>query len=76
MKCPKCFSEDVSIVGDDHYICNNPTCRNDDGTRVQFTVNQDNIIQFPYNEIFVDRNKNEFFRKPYLVIPAVGNMEE
>ena len=55
MKCPKCFSEDVSIIGESHYVCNNQACVNENGNRVQFRLVPDNKIMFPYNQIFVDR---------------------
>lgn len=70
--CPKCFQSDVTLVNNSHYICNNPNCSNM-GKRVQFRKVIDKKIKFPYNQIFVDRSKNEFFRKPYLELETVGN---
>lgn len=74
MQCPRCFKTDVSLVNNSHYVCNNPNCINDDGTRTQFSIITDTKIEFPYNQIFVNRNKSEFYRKPYLVIKNEGNM--
>lgn len=73
MKCPKCFGEDVSIIGESHYVCNNPSCVNDKGGRVQFRLVKDGSIEFPYNQIFVNRSKEKFYRKPYLELQDVGN---
>lgn len=67
MKCPKCGSSNVSLVGDSHYICNESNCK------VQFNFVIDDKIHFPYNQIFRNRSINEFFRKPYLQIKNVGN---
>lgn len=67
MKCPKCFSEDTTPIGTTHYVCNNPNCITNGG-RTQFRQVIDDYIRFPYNQIFVGRNVNNFYRKPYLEI--------
>lgn len=72
MLCPKCFGNNVTPVGDTHYICNNPDCVDDHGKRVQFRVVEDEHIRFPANQIFVGRGLQEFYRKPYLTTAAVG----
>lgn len=74
MQCPKCMGTDVSIIGNSHYVCNNPECKNNGG-RTQFRVVEDDKVYFPYNQIFVNRGKHEFFRKPYLQLESVGNTE-
>lgn len=74
MQCPKCMGEDVSIIGTSHYVCNNPNCINGNG-RTQFRLIEDDRVYFPYNQIFVNRGKQEFFRKPYLQLESVGNEE-
>lgn len=66
MQCPRCFGTDVSLVGDSHYVCNRPDCVDDQGKRTQFKVVEDDRVRFPYNQIFVNRKKSDFFRKPYL----------
>lgn len=76
MECPKCFSDDVTPIGDSHYICNNPDCINENGDKIQFNVVYDEKIKFPYNQIFVNRLSNEFFRKPYLKLEEVGVTEK
>ena len=73
MKCPKCFGDDISIIGESHYVCNNPLCSDINGNRVQFRLVIDDKVRFPYNQIFVDRTKNEFYRKPYLQLEEVGS---
>lgn len=73
MKCPKCFGENISIIGESHYVCNNPSCLTDDGNKIQFQVVKDKKIHFPFNQIFVDRIKDEFYRKPYLQLENVGS---
>lgn len=72
MQCPKCFKDNVSAVGDTHYICNDPDCVDDDGNRTQFTKVEDDRVHFPYNQIFVTRSVHEFYRKPYLKLEDVG----
>lgn len=73
--CPKCMGSDVSLVGNTHYVCNNPECIMDDGSRTQFRLVIDKKIEFPYNQIFVDRNVEEFYRQPYLQLQDVGTKE-
>lgn len=72
MQCPRCFKEDVSAVGDTHYVCNNPDCVDDSGNRTQFRVVNDDKVHFPYNQIFVSRGVHEFYRKPYLKLGSIG----
>lgn len=73
MQCPKCLQHDVSLISNTHYVCNNKNCVNEDGTRTQFKYITDSYIRFPYNQIFMNRNKSEFYRKPYLELEAVGD---
>ena len=73
MICPRCMKDDTTSVGGTHYICNDITCLNEDGSRTQFSFVEDEYIRFPYNVIFNTRNKNEFFRKPYLQLNAIGS---
>lgn len=74
LRCPKCMGTDVSLIGDSHYVCNNQNCMND-GHRTQFRIIEDDKVQFPYNQIFVNRPKREFVRKPYLELEDVGITE-
>lgn len=75
MMCPRCFKSDVTEVNSVpvHYICNDPSCVDDNGARTQFSIETDSKIHFPCNQIFVNRNINEFYRKPYLTINPEGN---
>lgn len=66
MTCPRCYQDDVSAVGDTHYVCNNPNCVDEKGRRTQFKMVTDEFVRFPYNQIFVGRAVKEFYRKPYL----------
>ena len=75
MTCPICKTNNVSIVGNSHYICNNPTCVDNNGSRTQFYLEEDSRVRFPYNQIFVNRSKNNFYRKPYLKLSSVGKTE-
>jgi len=72
MLCPKCMTNNTTLISDTHYVCNNPDCSNDDGSRVQFKFVIDNKINFPYNQIFINRQKQEFYTKPYLKIENTG----
>jgi len=72
MQCPRCFKDNVSAVGDTHYICNDPNCVDDSGKRTQFKFVEDEKVHFPYNQIFITRKKSEFYRKPYLKLSRVG----
>lgn len=72
MECPRCFGSDVSPVGGTHYVCNNKKCVNDDGSRTQFSLEIDEKVCFPYNQIFVSRSRNEFYKKPYLKLKNAG----
>lgn len=71
MTCPKCMQSNVSIVGNTHYICNTPNCVDLNGNRTQFQYIEDDKVHFPFNQIFVNHTKKDFFRKPYLKINAV-----
>lgn len=64
----------VTPIGDSHYMCNNPECSLREGKNVQFNIVIDKKIKFPYNQIFIDRKKSEFFRKPYLQLATVSNV--
>ena len=89
MKCPKCYSTDVTLVDNNQYVCNNSGCAGNENTRTQFTVQFDleNVdvketdpikhLHFPYNQIFsgTGRNRFEFYRAGYLRLPSVGNAE-
>lgn len=72
MTCPKCNGTDVSPVGTTHYICNNPDCENN-GMRTQFHLIVDETIRFPFNQIFVNRSRQDFFRKPYISLAKAGD---
>ena len=69
VKCPKCFSTNVSLISNTHYLCNNPNCKHN-GNKTQFRVVYDNTINFPYNQIFTDRTADEFYREPYLEVDS------
>ena len=73
MQCPKCMKGDTTSISGTHYVCNNSTCINDNGNRTQFKFIPDNYIRFPYNQIFTKRQKQEFYRKPYLELELVGS---
>lgn len=66
MRCPRCYRTDFRPVGDTHYICNNPSCMDDNGRRTQFKVETDESIQFPYNQIFISRKTEEFYKESYI----------
>ena len=66
MKCPRCFGTDITLVGTTHYICNNENCVNDNNRRTQFKVINDDKLYFPYNQIFINHSKTDFYRKEYL----------
>ena len=68
MKCPRCFKDNTTLVNNDHYICNDPSCVDDNGNRTEFSKKIDDKIKFPYNQIFITRKKEEFYRKPYYYI--------
>lgn len=74
MQCPKCFGEDITPIGSSHYVCNNPNCV-ENGKRTQFRVIEDDKVRFPYNQIYVNRSKDKFYRKPYLKLENVGVKE-
>ena len=68
MQCPRCMKNNTTIISNTHYVCNEPTCTDDNGNRTQFRFVPDSEVRFPYNQIFVDKQPHEFFRKPYLDI--------
>lgn len=72
MQCPRCMKDDVTAIADSHYVCNNPDCYDENHNRTQFSIIEDSSVKFPYNQIFVNRNKSEFYRKPYLKLEEVG----
>ena len=72
MKCPKCMQDTVQPVESSHYVCTNPKCKMLDGSKTQFRVKVDDRIRFPYNQIFVGRAVQDFYRQPYLVLKDVG----
>lgn len=72
MTCPKCGGANTSPVGTTHYICNNPDCATN-GMRTQFEFIVDDKIRFPHNQIFVNRSRQDFFRKPYIALAAAGD---
>lgn len=74
LSCPKCLGTNISTVGTTHYICNNPECENN-GAKTQFHINVDDKVRFPYNQIFVNRSRQEFFRKPYITLASRGSMD-
>lgn len=67
--CPKCLGEDISLVGNTHYICNDPNCVTN-GLRTQFEVTVDGEIKFPYNQIFSTMSRQEFIRTPYIKLSS------
>ena len=73
MTCPRCYKDDVSIVGDTHYVCNNPVCIGPDGKRTQFYIVNDERKEFPYSQIFLRRQLKEFFKKQYLQVLTDGS---
>ena len=75
MKCPTCMQDcSVLVPGPtSHYVCQNPDC-SEHGNPVQFRVVTDTAIQFPYNQIYVNRKLEEFYQKPYMKLPDVGLM--
>lgn len=72
IQCPRCFGTNVSPVGNSHYVCNNKNCTKDPNKRTQFQISFDSSVKFPYNEIFVNRPKSEFYKNLYLQIKEVG----
>ena len=74
MQCPRCFKTDVSLISDDRYVCNNPDCVDDEGKRTQFYIIYDEKIEFPYNQIFANREKRLFYKKPYWKVKDPGEI--
>ena len=72
MTCPKCFQDNTTLIGD-HYICNNPTCRMENGRKTQFKYVEDIKVEFPANQIFVNRRREEFYKKPYIILKNIGS---
>ena len=66
MQCPRCYGTNVSAVGNTHYVCNNTNCVDSKGRRTQFRMVTDDYVRFPYNQIFIGRALDNFYRKPYL----------
>lgn len=73
MTCPKCLKDNTIIIGD-HYMCNNPECEQREGKKIQLTITEDKKVKFPYNQIFVNRLKREFYKTNYLQLNNVGNV--
>ena len=73
IKCPKCFQTDLSIINNTHYMCNNPECERREGKKIQFLITEDKKMEFPFNQIFVNRLKKEFYKSKYLELGTVGN---
>ena len=63
---PRCMQDNTTPVGNSHYVCNNENCIDDNGKRTQFQFIEDDVVQFPHNVIYRDKNKQNFFGKPYL----------
>ena len=66
MECPRCGKSDTTMIGNSHYVCNDPTCIDENGNRTQFRLVIDREVKFPYNQIFVNRPIENFYKKPYL----------
>ena len=47
------------------YVCNDTDCLRN-GRRTQFRVVRDSYIRFPFDQIFIGRGLNEFYKKLYL----------
>lgn len=75
LKCPRCGGTSITPVGTTHYLCNNPNCVSDDGSRTQFTLEEDDKVCFPYNQIYVRRGKHQFYKTPYLKLKVEGISE-
>lgn len=73
IKCPKCLKSDLTIINNSHYMCNNPDCEQREGKKIQFTITEDLKVKFPFNQIFVNRLKKEFYKANYLQLESVGN---
>ena len=72
MKCPRCFKSNVSLIEGTRYVCNNTECVDENGVRTQFYIKYDDEVKFPYNQIFVGRDKSSFYKKPYWKVTDVG----
>jgi hypothetical protein len=65
--CPKCHRDDHIIYNGSHYVCTYENCPGmKPGVLSQFYVKEDEKLHFPYNIIFSNRKKDEFFRLPYI----------
>ena len=78
ISCPRCGKKEFIQDMGDHFICTNPNCTNYGDPEdllpiVEFQIIEDEVKHFPYNQIFPDRDKSEFYRKPYLEIRNQGN---
>ena len=72
MKCPRCMQEIKSFNSNaHHYVCSNESCIDENGDRTQFKLVEDTTVKFPFNQIFVNRGRHEFYRKPYLKIKTL-----
>lgn len=85
--CPKCCTSDQVVelgtqyIFDDDgnekevpsYICN--YCKEKYGKKTQFYLEIDQEVKFPYNQIFVNRKREEFYKEPYLAPTSIGNMK-
>jgi hypothetical protein len=71
MICPRCLLETTSPVGESHYVCNNERCNDINGKRTQFRFVPDTKVHFPHNVIFIDRKRQDFYRKPYLMLKPI-----
>lgn len=71
------MQDDTTFVGgpNEHYVCNYPGCKLNDGSTTQFQEVPDDKIHFPYNQMFVNRDVKSFYRKPYLKVSSVGVTE-
>jgi len=75
MKCPKCMQiEYVIPSGDSHYVCRSSDP--DTGCGSQFRLVEDEYIRFPHNVIFMNRGNHEFYRKPYLQLAPVEQVNK
>lgn len=63
--CPKCMGNDITPVGTSHYVCNNPDCI-ENGKHTQFKIVEDTKIKFPYNQMYINRGKQNFYRNMYI----------
>ena len=75
MICPRCMrSRFTSPSGSSHYICiRDPDLDwEETGCGAQFRFVIDDRIRFPHSAIFMNRGREEFFRKPYLILSPLN----